>query len=104
MAHLAYSTSALQFQTLSGHYFREAEWFHSSYMPSFKEHTDLSVISSGAPMICVALLVGMNDVATKAAFEWAIGCTDAVKASGEVTRFVDDLAAFKVQIQTYKHV
>lgn len=47
-------------------------------------------------MICVALLVGMNDVATKEAIEWAIGCTDAVKASGEVTRFVDDLAAFKV--------
>lgn len=56
----------------------------------------MSVISSGAPMICVASLIGMGDVATKEAFEWAIGCTDAVKASGEVTRFVDDLAAFKV--------
>lgn len=65
-------------------------------MPSFEEHIDLSVRSAGAPMLSVAMLVGMDDQATEEAFEWAIGCTDAVKASGEVTRFVDDLAAFKV--------
>ncbi|KAL6609665.1 hypothetical protein ACP70R_039634 [Stipagrostis hirtigluma subsp. patula] len=76
------------FQTLSAHYFHEAEWFHNNYMPSFKEHTDVSIISSGALMICVSLLVGMGDVATKEAFEWAIGCTGAVQASGEVTRFL----------------
>ncbi|KAL6650290.1 hypothetical protein ACP70R_009215 [Stipagrostis hirtigluma subsp. patula] len=91
--HIAYGRKA--FQTLSRHYFQEAEWFHNGYMPSFQQHLNLSVITSGAPMLSVALLVGMGDVATKDAFEWAISCTDAVRASGEVTRFVDDLAAFK---------
>nr|CAB3500826.1 unnamed protein product [Digitaria exilis] len=36
-----------------------------------------------------------DDVATKEALEWAIGCTDAVKAFAEVTRFMNDLASFK---------
>ncbi|KAK3139608.1 hypothetical protein QOZ80_5AG0386080 [Eleusine coracana subsp. coracana] len=90
---VAYSRKS--FQTLSSHYFHEAEWFHNNYIPSFKEHIDVAVISSGAPMICVTSLVGMGDVATKEAFEWAISCTDAIQAAGEVTRFVDDLAAFK---------
>lgn len=35
-------------------------------------------------------------VATREAFEWAFGCTGAIKAIGEVARFVDDLAGFKV--------
>ncbi|KAL6648162.1 hypothetical protein ACP70R_012386 [Stipagrostis hirtigluma subsp. patula] len=83
------------FQTLSQYYFQEAQWFHSNYVPSFKEHIDVSIITSGAPMICVALLVGMGEVATKEAFEWAIGCPDTFRAAGEVTRFVDDIAAFK---------
>jgi hypothetical protein len=38
----------------------------------------------------------MGDVATKEAFEWAIGHTDAIRASGEVSRFMDDMADFKV--------
>jgi hypothetical protein len=38
----------------------------------------------------------MGDVATKEAFEWAIGSTDAIRASGEVSRFMDDMADFKV--------
>jgi len=45
--------------------------------------------------MCVGSLVGMGDVATKEAFEWAIGHTDAIRASGEVSRFMDDMADFK---------
>ncbi|GJN03581.1 hypothetical protein PR202_ga21040 [Eleusine coracana subsp. coracana] len=37
----------------------------------------------------------MDDVATKEAFEWVIGSTDIIKACGEVSRFMDDMAAFK---------
>uniref|UniRef100_A0A453AVG1 Terpene synthase metal-binding domain-containing protein n=1 Tax=Aegilops tauschii subsp. strangulata TaxID=200361 RepID=A0A453AVG1_AEGTS len=40
----------------------------------------------------------MGDTATKEALEWALGCTDAVRACAEVTRFMNDLASFKVQI------
>jgi len=41
------------------------------------------------------LLVGMGDVATKEAFEWVIGNSDAIWACGEVSRFMDDMSAFK---------
>jgi hypothetical protein len=40
----------------------------------------------------------MDDTATKDALEWALGCTDAVRACAVVTRFMNDLAAFKVKI------
>ncbi|XP_020151457.1 tau-cadinol synthase [Aegilops tauschii subsp. strangulata] len=83
------------FQTLCGCYQQESEWFHSSYIPTFEDHVKCSIISAGTPMLFVGSLVGMGEEATKEAFEWAIGCTDAVKACGEVTRFMDDLASFK---------
>lgn len=88
----------LQFQILSSNYLQEAEWFHGNYKPRFKDQVSISIMCSGAPFVCVGLLVGMGDAATKEALEWAIGCTDAVKACAEVTRFMNDLASFKVRI------
>jgi hypothetical protein len=87
----------LQFQILSSNYLQEAEWFHGGYKPTFKDQVKISTVCSGAPFASVGLLVGMgDDVATKEALEWAISCTDAVKAFAEVTRFMNDLASFKV--------
>jgi hypothetical protein len=42
----------------------------------------------------------MGDTATKEVLEWALGCTDAVKASAVVTRLLNDIASFKVQIKS----
>ena len=86
----------MQFQNLCKHYQQESEWFHSSHIPSFEDHVKCSIISAGTPTLFVGSLVGMGDEASKEAFEWAIGCTDAVRACGEVARFMDDLASFKV--------
>ncbi|CAO2143951.1 unnamed protein product [Urochloa humidicola] len=52
-------------------------------------------MDSGSPFSVVALLVGMGDIANKEALEWAIGCTDAVKACGELTRYMNDISALK---------
>lgn len=49
-------------------------------------------------MLSVVSFVSAGDLATKEALEWAFGGTDAVKACGEIARFQDDLAAFKVFI------
>ncbi|CAO2201563.1 unnamed protein product [Urochloa humidicola] len=83
------------FQTLSKGYLQEAEWFHQGYTPSFKEQVNVSVITAGGQVLSIGLLVGMGDVATKEAFEWIIGNADAVWACGEVSRFMDDMSAFK---------
>lgn len=65
-------------------------------MPNFKDQVNVTVMSSAIPNLCVGLLIGMGDVVTKEAFEWVMGCTDAVKACSEVTRFMNDFASFKV--------
>uniref|UniRef100_A0ACD5V367 Uncharacterized protein n=1 Tax=Avena sativa TaxID=4498 RepID=A0ACD5V367_AVESA len=83
------------FQTLCKHYQQESEWFHSSYIPSFEDHQKNALMSSGIPLLSVSSLVGMGDKATKEAFKWAIGCTDAVKACSIVGRLMNDMTAFK---------
>ncbi|NP_001141562.1 Tau-cadinol synthase-like [Zea mays] len=91
---VAFSRKA--FQTLSSNYLQEAEWFHGRYKPRFEDQVKVSTVRSGAPFAAVGLLVGMGgDVATQEALEWAMGCTDAVKAFAEVTRFMNDLASYK---------
>jgi hypothetical protein len=86
-----------QFQVLSSNYLQEAEWSHGGYRPRFKDQVKVSTVCSGAPFASVGLLVGMgDDVATKEALEWASSCTNAVNAFAEVTRFMNDLASFKV--------
>jgi hypothetical protein len=90
--------SNIQLQTLSKYYLQEAEWFHHAYTPSFKDQVNVSVITAGGQVLSIGLLVGMGDVATKEAFEWAIGKIDAIWACGEVPRFMDDMSAFKVLI------
>uniref|UniRef100_A0A0E0KDP5 Terpene synthase n=1 Tax=Oryza punctata TaxID=4537 RepID=A0A0E0KDP5_ORYPU len=83
------------FQLLSGYYLQEAEWFHHNYIPSFKEQIEVSVMSAGIQALSVCILVVMGDIVTEEALEWAIGNNDAVRAGGEVARFMDDMAAFK---------
>lgn len=66
-------------------------------MPTFKEKMEVSFMDSGSPFSIVALLVGLGDIASKEALDWAIGCTDAVKACGELTRYMNDISALKVK-------
>uniref|UniRef100_J3LNR0 Terpene synthase n=1 Tax=Oryza brachyantha TaxID=4533 RepID=J3LNR0_ORYBR len=75
------------FQLLSGYYLQEAEWFHHNYIPSFNEQISVSVMSAGIQALSVCILVGMGDIVTDEALEWAIGNNDAVRAGGEVARF-----------------
>jgi hypothetical protein len=90
----------LQFQILSSNHLQEAEWFHKNHKPRFNDQVKVSSICSGAPWACVGLLIGMGDTVTKEELEWALGCMDAVRACAVVTRFMNDLAAFKVHIKS----
>jgi len=56
---------------------------------------EVSVMSSGFPTLAVVLLMGAGDMATREAFQWAIGVPDVVTASGEVARFLNDIASYK---------
>lgn len=83
------------FKTLSTYYFQEAEWCHNNHKPSFKEQVNVSSISSVVPMLCVAMMVGMGDEATKEVFDWALDIPDAALASGKIGRIMNDIASLK---------
>lgn len=88
----------MQFQILSNNYLQEAEWFHQKYIPSFTEHAAVSLVTGGAIELPVSIIVGMGDIATKDAFDWALSYADAGRAFGEGSRFMDDLAVSQVLI------
>ncbi|WVZ50661.1 hypothetical protein U9M48_001893 [Paspalum notatum var. saurae] len=83
------------FQNMSKCYLQEAEWSHHDYTPSFDEQVNISVKSAGGELVAVGALFGLGDIATKEIFEWAINNSDTVRACGEVSRFMDDMADFK---------
>ncbi|KAM0839054.1 hypothetical protein ACQ4PT_060550 [Festuca glaucescens] len=80
----------------SGYYFLEAKWSNSEYAPSFKEHLEVSAMSSGFPTLIIAVLMGAGDMATKEVFDWASSIPEVVSASGALARFFNDIASYKV--------
>ncbi|KAF8647287.1 hypothetical protein HU200_065438 [Digitaria exilis] len=54
----------------SQNYLREAIWSTEKYQPSFKEHEEVSIMSSGLPMLTNITLLGYGDAATQEVFEW----------------------------------
>ncbi|TVU46954.1 hypothetical protein EJB05_06528, partial [Eragrostis curvula] len=72
---------------------------NESHEPSFAEHVRVSTFSSGLPMLVAVVLMGVagdvvDDHATRAALEWADGLPDMVLASGQVGRFLNDMASY----------
>uniref|UniRef100_A0A0E0KDZ5 Terpene synthase metal-binding domain-containing protein n=1 Tax=Oryza punctata TaxID=4537 RepID=A0A0E0KDZ5_ORYPU len=98
---MSYTKNA--FKLSSEYYLREAIWSNTKYTPSFAEHLEVSIMSSGFPMLAPVVLMGVHDhigVATVAAFEWATGAGATpdvvITASGEVARFLNDIASHSV--------
>ncbi len=55
-------------------------------------------MSSVIPLLCVSGTVGMGNVVTKETFEWVASRTSAIVASAKIGRFMNDIAAMKVQM------
>ncbi|KAF8708710.1 hypothetical protein HU200_030092 [Digitaria exilis] len=78
-------------------YLQEATWSYEKHMPTFKEHSDVAVMSSFVPTVClVGLLFAEDDVATEQAVKWAFGMPYMYIASGEIGRFLNDVASYKM--------
>ncbi|EEE59089.1 hypothetical protein OsJ_10929 [Oryza sativa Japonica Group] len=91
------------FKQMSEYYPREAQWSSDKYMPSFVEHLDISLMSSGFPAMAPVLLLGVRDsggaaATTKEAFEWAtsVPVPALVRAGGELARFLNDTASYRI--------
>lgn len=80
----------------SEYYLREAIWSSEKYRPSFKEHEEISIMTSGLPMLTILTLMGYGDKATQEAFEWVSGLPEMVRAGSQVTRFLNDISSYKL--------
>ncbi|CAN6218960.1 unnamed protein product [Urochloa humidicola] len=92
---ISYATKMIK--SVSKYFLEEAKWSREKYTPSFKEHLQVSSMTSVFPTMAVVLLLGAgDDVATKEAFEWAVSVPDVVRAGAEITRYLNDIASYKL--------
>ncbi|CAL4946416.1 unnamed protein product [Urochloa decumbens] len=91
---MAYMQKMFKLQSKS--YLEEAKWFDEKYIPSFKEHVGVSVMSAGLPMLFLVALIGAGQVATKETLDWALDIPDMVHACAENGRFLNGIASYKL--------
>ncbi|URE22752.1 hypothetical protein MUK42_16005 [Musa troglodytarum] len=88
-----YLKEALKSQ--AGAYFEESRWRDETYAPTLEEHLGVSTMSSACPLFASAILVGMGEVATKEAFEWAASFPKIVEASAVIARIMNDITSYE---------
>lgn len=77
-------------------YFEESRWRDEKYVPTLEEHLGVSKMSTTYPLLASAILVGMGEVATKEAFEWAASFPKIVDASSAIGRIMNDITSYEV--------
>nr|CCG48009.1 terpene synthase, putative [Triticum aestivum] len=91
---MSYARKAYQLQ--AKYYMQEAQWSNDKHQPTFKEHEELSVMSSGLPMLNLVALMGYGAIATKKVFEWTCAVPDVVRAGAQIGRFLNDISSYKL--------
>ncbi|XP_058104887.1 sesquiterpene synthase TPS2-like [Magnolia sinica] len=91
------------FKGVARAYLKEARWASSDYVPTYEEYMEVALISSAYPMLTVISLVGMGDIVTKEALEWAINVPKVVTACSVICRLKDDLTSSELE-QARGHV
>ncbi|KAL5972718.1 hypothetical protein ACLOJK_039523 [Asimina triloba] len=87
--HLGYVKKA--FAELAKAYIKEARWAHAAHVPRLEEYMNNAVVSCGYPLIIVMSFLGMGQVATKEALEWAMNLPNAVRQGSIVGRLANDI-------------
>jgi (-)-germacrene D synthase len=77
-------------------YFDEAKWFHQKHIPTMDEYMNIALRTNGYWMLVTTSFVGMGDIVTKDAFEWAFNEPKVVRASSVIDRLMDDIVSHKV--------
>nr|CAB3482392.1 unnamed protein product [Digitaria exilis] len=85
-----------EYKMQSRRYVQEAKWSNEKNMPTFKEHREVSAMTSFVAAMCLIALIFAEGQATEEAIEWALGMPDMYFASGEIGRFLNDVASYKM--------
>nr|WBO38674.1 terpene synthase 3 [Aquilaria agallochum] len=85
------------FKEIVRSYQREAEYFHTGYVPSYDEYMENSIISGGYKMFIILMLIGRGEFELKETLDWASTIPEMVKASSLIARYIDDLQTYKAE-------
>ena len=87
----------IQFKELVEGYNMESEWLKEGYIPSFDEYLAiLGVVTSTVPLNLTSSFVGMGEIATTEAFEWAQSRPKIVIAASIMGRLHGDIMSHEV--------
>ncbi|KAF8408882.1 hypothetical protein HHK36_004951 [Tetracentron sinense] len=78
-------------------YRAEAQWFNTGCVPKLEEYLQISLITSVYPLITVIEYMGMGEIATKEAFEWATSLPKIIRSSSMIDRLMDDIKSYKFE-------
>ncbi|KAK4566531.1 hypothetical protein RGQ29_002698 [Quercus rubra] len=78
-------------------YFDEAKWFYQNYIPTMEEYMHVALESSGIPILAITSFLGMGDIVTKEAFDWAFSNPKIITASSVIGRLMDDMKSHKFE-------
>ena len=78
-------------------FFAEAKWFHERKIPTMEEYMRIALLSSGYSLLTTSCFIGMGEVVTKEALDWAMSDPKIVTASNLLARLMNDLTSYKVR-------
>ncbi|KAK1291377.1 (S)-beta-bisabolene synthase [Acorus calamus] len=77
---------------LSKVYLQEVMWGVEQYVPTFKDHLDVRLLSSGYPMLHCATLVGLEETNfTKEVYDWVISVPQILQSTALISQLMDDI-------------
>ena len=76
----------------------EAEWFNKGYVPTMEEYMQHGSVTSGQCFVAITSFLGVGDIATDEAFEWASKYPKIIRAGSVVSRLMDDVVSHKVHM------
>uniref|UniRef100_A0A2C9UAV1 (+)-delta-cadinene synthase n=1 Tax=Manihot esculenta TaxID=3983 RepID=A0A2C9UAV1_MANES len=78
-------------------YLVEAKWFNKNYTPTVDEYMSNALLSCGYPLLAITAFVGMVDIATTEALDWASNDPKILRAASMICRLMDDIVSHEFE-------
>ncbi|KAF2285870.1 hypothetical protein GH714_008558 [Hevea brasiliensis] len=78
-------------------YLAEAKWRNEGYVPKMEEYLQVSLISSGYPMVTTTSFLSMGKIATTDAFEWVSNDPKIIRALSLLCRLMNDIVSHEFE-------
>ena len=88
----------LQWEDLCKAYLVEARWYHTKYMPTFKEYLDIAEVSISVPLMLTHISFVMNVCSTEEVIQSMDKIKNLIHYSSLILRLADDLGTSSVTI------